>query len=53
MKLQKQLSRKVGDKVYPKWVLVLPPDIVEKAGLKEGVDIEAEIKNGRIVLKKK
>lgn len=25
MKLQKQLSRKVGEKEYPKWVIIVPP----------------------------
>ena len=53
MKLQKQVSRKVGDKEYPKYVLVIPPKIVEEAKFKEGEELEAEIKNGKLVIEKK
>jgi len=53
MKLQKQLSRKVGEKRYPKWVLVIPPDVVEKSGFKEGDELKAVGKKGEIIIKKK
>lgn len=53
MRLQKQLSRKVGDKEYPKYVIVLPPKIVNKAGWKEGQEILVVTKKDTIVLKKK
>lgn len=50
MKLQKQLSRKVGDIVYPKWVVVIPPEKVNEAKWKEGEELEAVIKDGKITL---
>ena len=40
MKLQKQLSRKVGDVKYAKWVLVIPPNIIEELKWKEGQELE-------------
>ena len=52
MKLQKQLSRKVGDVEYAKWVLVIPPNIIEKLKWKEGQELKAEIKENRLVVKK-
>lgn len=53
MKLQKQLSRKVQDKEYPKYVVTIPPKDVEKLGWKEGIELEAKVQDGRIVLKPK
>ena len=53
MKLQKQLSRKVEDKEYPKYVVTIPPKCVESAGWKEGIELEAVVENGKIVLRPK
>lgn len=53
MKLQKQLSRKVGNKEYAKWVAVIPPNIIEEARLKEGQELEVNLKDGKIILEKK
>ena len=53
MKLQKQLSRKIGNKEYAKWVAVIPPKIVEEAKLKEGEELDIKVKDGKIVLEKK
>ncbi len=50
MKLQKQTSRKINNIVYPKWVVVLPPEKVKEANWKEGEELEAKIKNGQIIL---
>jgi bifunctional DNA-binding transcriptional regulator/antitoxin component of YhaV-PrlF toxin-antitoxin module len=52
-KLQKQLSRKVGNITYPKYVVAIPPKDIEKAGWKEGTELEADVKDGEIVLKPK
>ncbi len=52
MKLQKQLSRKVGDTEYAKWVLVVPPSLIENLGWKEGQELEAEIKDNKLVIEK-
>ena len=53
MKLQKQLSRKVGNKKYAKWVMVIPPKIIEEAKLKEGQEMEIDVKEGKIIIGKK
>ena len=53
MKIQKQLSKKRGDKIYHKYILNIPKEILEKSGFKEGDELEAEAKKGEIKLKKK
>lgn len=50
MRLQKQLSRKVGKKHYAKYVTVIPPKIVKEARLKGGDELDIGIKNGKIVI---
>jgi predicted molibdopterin-dependent oxidoreductase YjgC len=52
MKIQKQLSKKRGDKVYYKYVVNISPKLIEKSQLKEGDEIYAEAKKGEIKLKK-
>ena len=52
MRLQKQLSKKIGEKEYPKWVLVIPPKYIKKLGWKGGEELEAEIKKGKLVIEK-
>ena len=52
MKIQKQLSKKRKNKVYYKYAVVIPQMQVKESGL-EGYELEAEIKNGEIKLKKK
>jgi len=51
MKLQKQLSRKSEKIVYSKYVIVIPPEKIKKVGWREGLDLEAEVKNNKIILK--
>ena len=51
MKLQKHYTRK--DKSQWKFEVVIPKDSVEKAGFKEGDELEEEAKKGKIELKKK
>jgi bifunctional DNA-binding transcriptional regulator/antitoxin component of YhaV-PrlF toxin-antitoxin module len=53
MKLQKQLSRKVDNTSYPKYVVTIPPKDIEKAGWKEGMELEAIVENDKIILKRK
>ena len=53
MKLQKQLSRKVGDKEYSKYVAVIPPEAVEKSGFKEGEELKADAEKGKITIRRK
>ncbi|MFY3739818.1 MAG: antitoxin component of MazEF toxin-antitoxin module [Candidatus Nitrosomirales archaeon] len=53
MKLQKRFNRKVAGKEYSKWVVNLPPEEVERLGWEEGVDLEATIKDDKLILKSK
>jgi hypothetical protein len=50
VRLQKQLSRKVGKEEYAKWVVVIPPEKVKEAAWSEGQELEADVKNGKITL---
>ena len=50
MYLQKQLSKKVGDKEYAKWVIVVPPKLIDKLGWKAGEELEAEIKGDKLII---
>ena len=52
MHLQKQLSRKVGDKEYAKWVLVIPPKIIAKLGWNNETDLEIEIKGDKLIIER-
>ena len=51
MKLQKQLSRKVGKEEYAKWVVVIPPEKVKELGWKAGIELDFDSKNNRLILK--
>jgi hypothetical protein len=53
MKLQKQLSRRVDNIDYPKYVVTIPPKQVQEAGWKEGTELIALVEDGKIVLKPK
>jgi len=53
MKLQKQLSRKVGGTEYAKYVIVIPPKIVEEAKLKEGEELEIQVNGKKITISPK
>lgn len=52
MKLQKQLSRKVGSKEYPKWVITIPPKQIKALGWKEGEYLESEINNQELIIQR-
>ncbi|MBW2984764.1 AbrB/MazE/SpoVT family DNA-binding domain-containing protein [Candidatus Woesearchaeota archaeon] len=52
MKLQKQLSRKYGDKKYAKYVIVIKPKLIDKLGWKDGEELEAEVKKGKLIIEK-
>lgn len=51
-KLQKQLSRKVGNKEYSKYVIVIPSEEIKKSGFREGQELKIETKEGKIIIKK-
>lgn len=50
MHLQKQLSRKYEGKEYAKWVIVIKPKTIEKLGWKDGEELEAEVKKGKLII---
>lgn len=52
MRLQKQLSRKVGSKEYPKYVIVVPPKLIKKLEWKDKEELKAEVRDGELVVKK-
>jgi bifunctional DNA-binding transcriptional regulator/antitoxin component of YhaV-PrlF toxin-antitoxin module len=52
LKLQKQLSRKVGTKEYPKWVITIPPKQVESLGWKEGESLDSEVNTQGLIIRK-
>lgn len=52
MKLQKQLSRKYGDKEYAKWVVIIPPSKVEELEWEEGEELNIKVTDGKIILER-
>ena len=52
MKLQKQLSRKVGSKEYPKWVVIVPPKKIEALGWGEGECLESEVRGQELIVRR-
>ena len=53
MKIEKVKSREYKDKTYHKYRLIIPKDLIEKAGFKEGDELEAEARKGKIELERK
>ncbi len=53
MKLQSQISRKVGETEYLKSWVVIPNKILEQLKWKSGQDLDGEVKDGKLIVKKK
>ncbi|MFQ5440276.1 MAG: AbrB/MazE/SpoVT family DNA-binding domain-containing protein [Nitrosopumilaceae archaeon] len=53
MRLRKRLNRKVGDTEYSKWEINIPYETISEAGWKEGTDLEAVVKDGKVILRPK
>lgn len=53
IKLQKQLSRKVGEKEYPKWAITIPPKQIRELDWSEGEFLESEINNQELIIRRK
>jgi hypothetical protein len=53
LKLQKRFNRRVGDKEYFKWIVVLPDALVSELDWKEGIKLEPNVntKNKSLNLK--
>jgi bifunctional DNA-binding transcriptional regulator/antitoxin component of YhaV-PrlF toxin-antitoxin module len=52
MRLQRQVNRVVEDKEYSKYVLIVPPEDVEKLGWKEGEELAHEVKEESLIISK-
>ena len=52
MKLQKQLSRKYGNKEYPKWVIVVPPKKIKALDWSEGECLESEVRDQELIVRR-
>ena len=52
MQLQKQLNRVVNDKEYAKYLLVIPPEAVEQLKWKVGEELEHEVKDQTLIVRK-
>lgn len=53
MKLQKRFNRRVGNKEYSKWIVILSDSLVAELDWKEGMQLEANTnpKSNSLVLK--
>lgn len=52
MKLQKQLSKKRGEKKYYRYVINIPSKIVKKLGFKAGDELKGNIKKDKLIIGK-
>lgn len=53
MKLQKQLSRKIKGKAYPKYVMTIPPKDIEELGWQKGMELEIRVSNNKLIIQPK
>jgi len=53
MKLQKQKTRKVGNKEYSKYVIIVPPDRVERLGWQEGEELTDQVQGKKLIISSK
>lgn len=50
MRLQKQVTRKVEDKRYAKYVVVIPSDSVNELGWKEGQELQQQVQGKKLII---
>jgi antitoxin component of MazEF toxin-antitoxin module len=50
MRLQKHVNRKVEDKEYAKYVVVIPPEHIEQLGWEEGQELTPEVRGRNLVI---
>ena len=53
MKLQSQTSRKYGDTEYKKSWIVISNKLLKLLGWKTGQELDAEVKEGKLIVEKK
>lgn len=51
VKLQRIVSRNVGDKTYYKWQVTIPPEVVADLDWKEGQEIETDPRGNELRLR--
>lgn len=51
MRLQRVITRKRGQKTYYKYLIIVPPEIVEILGWKDGLELAPEVR-GKVLLVK-
>jgi len=52
MKLQSQVSRKIGDTEYKKFWVVISEKLLKKLGWKTGQELKADIKGNKLIIEK-
>jgi len=52
MKIQRHVSRRVGDKTYYKWVFIIPSKHVKKLNWKEGEELQVELDKKKLIISK-
>jgi bifunctional DNA-binding transcriptional regulator/antitoxin component of YhaV-PrlF toxin-antitoxin module len=50
MRLQKRLSRKIGNKEYNKYILTIPPKTINELGWKEGQELKITVKGKKATI---
>ena len=52
MRLLSQISREYKGTKYEKFWIVIPSKIIKKLGWKTGIELNADLKNGKLVINK-
>ena len=52
MKLLSQRHSKYKNKIYKKFWIIIPNKLIEKLGWKEGTELNADLKNEKLVIEK-
>lgn len=50
MKLFKYINRKIGDKEYKKYSIIIPPFIVEQLGWEVGVELDSVVEGNKLII---
>ena len=53
MKILKEKSREYNGKLYYKYKVNIPEEVIKKAKLKEGDELKTEVKEKKVILSKK
>jgi antitoxin component of MazEF toxin-antitoxin module len=51
VKLQKTVSREVEGKEYYKWLIIIPPENIEKLHWKDGEELESKVKDDDLIIR--